>query len=606
MGRLDLPAGDLPPIEQSMAVDEIIVAAVLVAMMAALMSKRVTPAVGVIVALLVLYLTRVIDASAAFAGFSNPAPLTIAALYVVAAGVERSGALLPALRVVLGVKTVSAVLVRVSGSVAFLSALVANTPVVAMMISPVRAWAEGQRVAPSKVLLPLSYAAIIGGNLTLVGTSTNLVASGMLSGAGYESMSFWEPARLGLPFTVAALALVVIGGPRLMPTRGVDIAEDQHGDRPVNPYVVSLTVDPDGPLDGVSVGEGGLRALPSTYLVGVDRRGETLAPVAPEYVLRGGDTLTFAGQIKQVTDIDRMQGLTLDEHEHVWSLDEDQHAWFEVIIGAASPLVGRTIKQLGFRQRYQAAVVALNRDGHAIESKLGEARLQVGDSLLVVADLGFGDRWRKRGDFLFIHQRSEAPPTAQARAPLALAILAAVVLMPISGFADVLYSSVVGALAMVLGGVLTTRQARESVGLNVIVMIGAAIGIGASVQQTGLADRIAGMLSGAVADLGPWVAAVGLVATTLVLTELISNAGAVAVMLPIALSTAVETGGDPRQFALGVTLAAASSFLTPIGYQTNTMVFGPGRYHPADYLRLGLPLTGLVLLIAPLFMAYGW
>lgn len=588
-----------------MSFEELIVAAVLVVMMIALMSKRVTPAVGVIVALLVLYLTRVIDASAAFAGFSNPAPLTIAALYVVAAGVERSGALLPALRLVLGVKTISAVLVRLSGSVAVLSALVANTPVVAMMISPVRAWAEGQRTAPSKVLLPLSYAAIIGGNLTLVGTSTNLVASGMMSGAGLEAMSFWEPARLGLPFTVAALVLVVVAAPRLMPSRGhVDHVE---GDPElVKPYVVSLTVDRGGPLDGQSVADGGLRALPSTYLVGVDRSGETTAPVAPEYVLRGGDTLTFAGQIKQVTDIDRMQGLTLDEHEHVWGLDDAQHAWFEVIIGATSPLVGRTIKQLGFRQRYQAAVVALNRAGQVVETKLGDARLQVGDSLLVIADLGFADRWRKRSDFLFIHQRSEAPPTAQARAPLALIILAAVVLMPVIGFADVLYSSVVGALAMVLGGILTTRQARESVGLNVIVMIGAAIGIGASVQQTGLADRIAGGLSGAVADLGPWAAAVALVATTVVLTELISNAGAVAVMLPIALSTAIETGGDPRRFALGVTLAAASSFLTPIGYQTNTMVFGPGRYQPADYLRLGLPLTGLVLLLAPLFMAYGW
>ncbi len=595
-----------------MSFEELIVAVVLVAMMGALMSKRVTPAVGVIVALLVLYLTRVVDASTAFAGFSNPAPLTIAALYVVAAGVERSGALLPALRLVLGVKTISAVLVRLSTSVAVLSALVANTPVVAMMISPARAWAEGQRIAPSKILLPLSYAAIIGGNLTLVGTSTNLVASGMLSGAGFEAMSFWEPARLGLPFTVAALVVVVVGAPKLMPSRGATVGTavdgvDGAGDDPlVKPYVVSLTVDRGGPLDGASVADGGLRALPSTYLVGVDRRGETIAPVAPEYVLRGGDTLTFAGQIKQVTDIDRMQGLTLDEHEHVWGLDDDQHAWYEVIIGATSPLVGRTIKHLGFRQRYQAAVVALNRDGESLASKLGDARLQVGDSLLVVADLGFADRWRKRSDFLFIHQRSEAPPTAQARAPLALIILAAVVAMPIAGFADVLYSSVVGALAMVLGGILTTRQARESVGLNVIVMIGAAIGIGASVQQTGLADRIAGTLGGAVADFGPWVAALALVATTVVLTELISNAGAVAVMLPIALSTAESVDGDPRRFALGVTLAAASSFLTPIGYQTNTMVFGPGRYQPVDYLRLGLPLTGLVLVLAPLFMAFGW
>ncbi len=596
-----------------MPFDQVIVIGVLAVMMIALLSKRVTPTVGVIVALIVLYLARVVDAEGAFKGFSNPAPLTIAALYVVAAGVERSGALLPALRLVLGVSSLSGVLSRLSITVAGLSAVVANTPVVAMLIAPVRSWSDAQRQAASKLLIPLSYAAILGGNLTVVGTSTTLVASGMMAQAGFDAFSFWEPARLGLPVAVVGLAATIILSPKLMPTRDNELSpeagDDVTGGTPAGvakPFVVSLTVDGHGPLDGVSVADGGLRSLASTYLVGVDRGGETLTPVAPEYVLRAGDTLTFAGRLSKVVDIDRMRGLTLDEDKHVWALDESQHAWYETIIGASSPLVGRTIKQSGFRQRYQAAVVALNRAGEPVNAKLGDIRLQVGDSLLVVADLGFRDRWRQTGDFLFIHQRHEPPPTSLAKAPLALAILFLVVLMPVTGFADVLYAALVGALAMVLGGVLTTRQAREAISLNVVAMIGAAIGIGSAVQNTGLAGRIAAAVADVSADLGTVGSALVLVAATLVLTELISNAGAVAVMLPVALATAVGADGDPRRFALGVTLAAASSFLTPIGYQTNTMVFGPGRYHPSDYLRLGLPLTGLVLVLAPAYMAYGW
>ncbi|MDH3296110.1 MAG: SLC13 family permease, partial [Acidimicrobiia bacterium] len=587
---------------------QLIVVFVLVLMTVALVAKRVSPAVGVVGALLTLYLVRIVDAAVAFSGFSNPAPLTVAALYVVAAGVERSGALLPALRLILGGRSPAGVLTRLSISVSVLSALVANTPVVAMLLSPVRAWADRAGTAPSKVLLPLSYAAIIGGNLTVIGTSTTLVASGMMEQAGLQGFSFWEPARLGLPVAAASLALLIVLAPRLMPDRGRRAQADgeRDGGTPeymIKPFVVSLSVDRGGPLDGVSVADGGLRALPSTYLVGLERDGQTMAPVAPGYRLQGGDVLTFAGRLNQVLDIDRFPGLSLQEHRHVWALNDGQHAWYEAIIGPGSRLVGRTIKQAGFRQRYQAAVVALNRSGETVNTKLGEARLQVGDSLLLVSDLGFRDRWRRTSDFLFIHQRSEAPPTAQAKAPMALAILLAVVAIPLLGVAEVLYAAVVGAAAMVAAGVLTVGQAREAISLNVVTMIAAAIGIGATVEQTGLAATVADGMSGLAGDAGLLGSALSLVVATLVLTELISNAGAVSLMLPVALATAVEAGGDPRRFALGVTLTAASSFLTPIGYQTNTMVFGPGRYQPADFLRLGVPLSLLVLVMAPLFMA---
>ncbi len=587
-----------------MTVDQVAVLVVLVAMVAALLTKRVSPAQGVVGALLLLFLLHVVDAETAFAGFSNPAPVTVAALYVVAAGVERTGALLPLLRGVLGARSIRPALTRLGGSVAFLSAFVANTPLVAMLIQPVRSWADGQRVPDSKMLIPLSYAAIIGGNVTLVGTSTTLIASGLLPQYGLEPYRFWEPARLGLPFAVSGILVLVALAPRIMPSRSDRV---EGGPETLsNAFTVSLTVDEGGPLDGVSVADGGLRALPSTYLVGTERDGEVVAPVDPGHVLRGGDVLVFAGRIGPMLEIDRQPGMTLVENRHVWSLDDTQHAWFEAIIGPASPLVGGTIKQSDFRRRYQAAVVGLNRAGENLNLKLGEVRLQVGDSLLVVSDLGFATRWRHHSDFLSIHERSEAPPTAQARRGRALAILVAVVVMPMFGLTDVVHAAVAGMVATVLTGVLTPRQARDAVSINVVVLIGAAIGLGGAVQSTGLAGRLALGLSDSVDGRGTWVAAVVVVLATLVLTELVANAGAIAIMLPIAIAAATDAGADPRRFALGVTLAASSSFLTPIGYQTNTMVFGPGRYHPADYLRLGVPLAAMVALLAPAFMVTGW
>lgn len=583
-----------------MNLSQFVVVVVLTAMIAGLLSRRVSPTVAVVGTLLSLYLFDVVDAASAFAGFSNPAPLTIAALYVVAAGIERTAVLVPTIGHVLGRGSLRAASRRSVLASAGLSAFVANTPLVAMLLSPVRTWARSRRVPESKLLLPISYATIIGGNLTLVGTSTTLIASGLLLESGYEPLSFWEPARLGLPFALVALVVLVATAPLLTPNRDGD-----DGDRanPARPYVVALTVDGGGPLDGVTVADGGLRSLRSLYLVGVEHGSDTTAPVSPQTVLRGGDVLTFAGRRDDVVDIDHLQGLTLKEAEHLWALNDRQHAWYEAVIGPSSPLVGRTIKDAGFRQRYQAAVVAVTRDGDDLNAKLGDVRLQVGDSLLLLSDLGFGERWHNQADFLVIDQRKEPPPTARAKARLALAIMAAVVALPMLGLTDVLRAAVAGAVATVLTGVLTPRQARDAVNINVVVMIGAAIGIGAAVQETGLADRLADGLIGALAFLGPVGTAAAVVVATMVLTELISNAGAIAVMMPLALATATQTEGDPRRFALAVTLTASASFLTPIGYQTNTMVFGPGRYEAADYLRLGLPLASVTLILATSFIA---
>ncbi len=583
-----------------MSTDELLVIFALVAMIGTLLARRASPTVAVVGALLGLYLTGVVDAATTFSGFSNRAPITIAALYVVAGGVDRSGALSAPLRRVLDASTVRSGVARLGLCTALLSTVVANTPVVAMLISPVRRWADRRGVAASKILIPLSYATIVGGMVTVIGTSTNLIASGLIDAEGGEPFGFFEPARIGTLVAAAALVVIVAVGPRLMPDRGgIDDGSV------VSPFTVSLVVEPGGALDGVSIAQGGLRNLPSVFLAGVQRGSEIVAPVSPDFVLHAEDELTFAGQVTNVVDLDRLAGLRLAEEKHVVALEDRSHAWFEAVLGATSPLVGHTIKQADFRRSYQAAVVGLHRGDQIVDAKLGEVRLQVGDSLLLVADTGFRERWKRRGDFLLIHRRSEPPPSVQTKGLTAILVLAVVALLPMFGIVDVLKSAVIGAIATVITGVLTPRQAREAIDIDVVIMIAAAIGLGATVEQSGLAARIGTQVAELFGGGGIWFAAFGIVLVTIVLTEMITNAGAVALMIPVGLNVAESVGGNQRIFALGVAIAASASFLSPIGYQTNTMVFAPGRYRPTDYLRLGIPLTILVLGIVPLCMTLG-
>ncbi len=579
--------------------NEWIVLAVVAVMVAAQATHRVSPTVGVAGALAGLYFTGVITTQQVLGGFSNPAPATIAALYVVAGAVDRSGALGFVSRRILKTGSPGTSLFRLTTTSAVLSSFVANTPIVAMLIGPVSRWCRRSSEAPSRYLIPLSYGAVLGGMPTLIGTSTNLIGSGLVVASGDESFSLFEPARLGLPIALLGLAIVVLFARTLLPERG-NTAEDWVA----RPFTVALRVSPGGPLDGASVAAGGLRQLGAVYLVGVERADELIAPVNPDLVLHGDDQLTFAGQVDDVVELQRMAGLELVEGNHVDALENGQHAWFEAVIGATSPLVGRSVKQADFRRRYQAAVIAIHRAGEGLEGTLGQTRLHLGDSLLLVADVDFASRWRNRGDFLLIQQRKEPPPTAASAATRSLLILAGVVVATIAGV-GVLKAALMGAAAAVVTGAVTPRQARDSVDVNVIVLIAAAIGVGSGVESSGLAARVADGLASAVGTESAWGVALGIVVATLLLTELITNAGAVAIMVPVALRVAAESDADPRLFALGVTVAASASFLTPVGYQTNTMVYGPGRYRYTDYLRLGLPLTVLVVVLVPLMMSAG-
>ena len=581
-----------------MSGDEWTTLVVLTAMLVVLAVDRFPPAGVVFGATFTLLLTDVIDTEAAFAGFSNPAPLTVAALYVLSRGAQKTGMLAAMTSRLLGAGSGRAGSGR-AGMTRFLvptasaSAFFPNTPLVAMLIPDVLGWCRRQGISPSRYLMPLSFAALLGGIVTVLGTSTNLVISGLLDEVDGSPLGVFEMTSVGLPVALFGTLLLVLVGPVLVPER---LTPPESAQREVREFSMTMQVISGGPLDGMTVADAGLRDLRGVFLVQIDREGDGLvSPVAPDRRIDGGDVLTFVGNVDNIVDLQRIKGLRSTEQAHVLAVDSPSTTFFEVVIGRSSPLVGQTIREAEFRSTYQAAVLAIHRSGHRLAGKVGEIRLRHGDTLLLLATPGFRRRWNDRRDFLVVAPVGGESPSATAKAPLVALATAAVILLAAADVLPLLEGALLGAAALVATRTLTFSEARDAVDLDVIVLIASAFGLGAAMQSTGLAQRIADGLTSSFDGLGEAGVIFGVVLATAVLTELVTNNAAAVVMFPIAIASADAAGVDPRSMAIAVAIAASASFLTPIGYQTNTMVYGPGGYRFTDYARVGAPLTATVL-----------
>jgi di/tricarboxylate transporter len=554
----------------------------------------IAPSAAMFGAAVVLLVVGIITPAQAFSGFSNPAPITVAALYIVARGIERTGALQRILNSALGSGDgqrgpLARLLALAGGASAFLN----NTPIVAMLIGPVTEWAERRGKSPSRFLLPLSFAVILGGMVTLIGTSTNLVVSGLLVQVGQAPLGMFELTPIGLPIALAGVVALVVLAPIVLPARR---APHESFEENAREFSVDMVVAPGGSLDGRTVDAGGLRRLQGVFLAQVERGRQVIAPVGPTTVLMGGDRLTFVGRADLIVDLQGQRGLVSAEQPHMEAFDAGQHALFEAVVGASSPLVGKTLKEIGFRSRYQAAVMAIHRAGERVNEKLGQVELKLGDTLLLLADPEFRDRWRDRGDFLVVSRINAAPPIPTRKAWLATAIALGVAVVAGAGVIPILQASLLGALALVVFGVLSPGEAKAAVDLDVIVLIASAFGVAAAMEQTGLASTIGGVVVHAFGWMGVRGALLGVTLMTMAMTAVITNNAAALLMFPIGMAAAAGVGASPRGFAIAVAIAASASFLSPIGYQTNVMVYGPGGYKFSDYPRLGVWLTAIVVI----------
>lgn len=582
-----------------------VTAATLLALVVVLAREVVGPAAAILGALVLLVILGVVPPEQGFAGFSSSATLTIAGLFVVARAIRDHLGLEHGIRRLLGAgRSDRQVLVRLTAPILGASAVIANTPLVAGLAPMVRTWAERNGRPASRYLMPVSFAAILGGVITTIGTSTTLLVSGLVEQATGEPFSFFEVTPVGVPVAVVGAVVLVALAPRVLPDRssaGERVASHERD------YTFRLAVEPGGAVDGRSVAEAGLRSLEDVYLAEIHRGERRMAPVSPTQTLRAGDELVFVGRVQHVQGLEEDHpGLVHAERHQIDALTADRGGLHEVVVGPNSRLVHRTLKDVAFRGRYDAAVMAIHRSGERIEEKLGTVPLEPGDTLLLQAGPDFADRWRDRGDFAVVVPLADDDRVSSSRAPVVA--LAVAVLMGLAGFEVVptLVAVLIACALLVVTRTMSFFRVKDAVDLDILLIVAGAIGLGGAVEASGLAGIVGDAIVGTAAGAGTLGALAAVLIGTLILTELITNVAAAAMMVPIALDVATTTGADPRGYAVAVAIAASSSFLTPIGYQTNTIVYGLGGYRFGDYWRLGLPLTAAVVAVSLVVIPLVW
>jgi di/tricarboxylate transporter len=553
-----------------------------------------------------LLVTETLDLKSALGGFSAPGMITVGLLYIVVAGLQETGALTWVSQRVLGnPKGVRAAQVRLLTPVVGLSAFLNNTPVVAMFIPVVTEWCRRLRISPSKLLIPLSYASIFGGICTLIGTSTNLVVNTMVQTRFHnEGLGMFEIAKIGVPCAVLGIVYVLLAGKRLLPERK---PAQEVFKNPLE-YTLELEVSEKSPLIGHSIEKSGLRSLPGAFIAELIRGEQVVSAVSPDAVLQRGDRLVFVGNIESVRALYAQQGLRPAPGQ-LFKLDAPRHQRLlvEAVVSHSCPLVGKTIREGRFRNLYNAVVIAVARNGERLSGKIGDIRLRTGDLLLIESPGGFIPRMRDSRDFYLVSGVENTAPRRFEKAPLAVAVLLAMVAAATFGILDILTASMVAAFAMLALRCCSIAQARRSIEWEVLIVIGAALGFGAALDQTHAAEAIAGGLLSLVND-NPWPALAMVYLVTTFFTEIITNNAAAALVFPIAMSTADRLHVNPMAFIICIMIGASASFATPIGYQTNMMVYGPGGYRFGDFFRFGIPLNialGIVTVgLAPLIWPF--
>ncbi|RLB50607.1 MAG: SLC13 family permease [Deltaproteobacteria bacterium] len=578
--------------------------AVIVGMVVVMAANLAGPDMVLIAAVTILLLTGIIEPSEAFIGFSNPAVVTIAALFVVAAGVRETGGLDLAARVVLGrPRSLAGGQLRMMFPVSALSAFLNNTPVVAMFVPLITGWARRNHFSVSLMLLPLSYASILGGTCTLIGTSTNLVVAGLAKE--------WDPtvhfgifdiAILGIPALTIGMLFIVITSQRLLKDRRG--AHQELGK--AREYTIAMRVEKGSPVIGDSIEEAGLRSLRGVYLYEIERGGRVLAAVPPTTVLREGDRLHFTGVVDSVVDL-RKQRIVPDTDQVDKITARRDRSLVEAVIGAHSSLIGQTIRVSRFRTIYDAAILAVHRQGVRVtETKVGDIRLQAGDVLLIEAHPDFAQTRQRDPNFVLVAEVEGSAPPRHDRAWLAAVILFLMVLVNATGSMNLMVASLSAAGLMLLTRCLTGEQARRSLDWTVLIAIASAFGIAIAIQKSGAAEVLASRLMDVAAPFGNVGLLVALYAITAVLAGLVTTKASAALMFPIAAAAAQAQGIGLLPMSYMIMIAASTAFSTPIGFQTNLMVYGPGGYKYTDFLRLGLPLQVLIGISTVTIVSLAW
>jgi di/tricarboxylate transporter len=565
---------------------------IVTATLAALLFIQRAPDMVMIGGVVLLLAVGVLTPDEALRGMSNEGMITVAALFVVASAVERTGALASLVDRALGrPKSLASAQLRTMIGPGVISAFTNNTPVVALMVPAIRDWAKKHRLSVSKLLMPMNAAVVLGGLCTLIGTSTNVVVSGLVAAKRGAPLEMFDISWLGVPLFACGLVYLIVASRTLLKDRRPPMSTS---DDP-RQYSLEMVVDPGSPLAGRTIEQAGLRHLDGLFLMEIDRGGHVIAAVAPTERLEAGDRLVFVGVIDSVVELQKVRGLR-PATDQVFKLDDprSERVLVEAVVSPSCPLVGRTIREGRFRSTYGAVVIAVARDGERLQMKIGDIVLQPGDTLLVEAGTAFVDRQRSNRHFYLVSEVTGSTPPRHDKAWIACTVLAAMVLAAALDLVPMVAAALVAAGAVVALRCISSTEARRAIEWESLLLIAASFGLARAMEKTGLAAAMAASTIGAAGD-NPHVVLAAIYLVAMLFTELMSNNAAAVLTFPIAWQTAADLGVNPMPFVMAITVAASCGFATPMGYQTNLMIYGPGGYKFRDYVRFGGPLNLLVM-----------
>lgn len=551
--------------------------------------------VSFLMAVLLFSITGILTPSEVLSGFSNESIASILMLILITTGLRKNFQIENLFDAVFKkAKTYRGFLLRMMSQVAILSSMINNTPVVALMTPYVVDWGKRNNIAPSRLLIPLSYATIMGGMITLIGTSTTLVLNGFLQDFDHPSLLFEDLFTIGISVTIGGILFILFIGYKLLPDHK-DVLKTYAENK--REYIVETRILADSKLIGKSLLDAGLRNLKGVYLVEIIRGQQLISPVGPKELLNRGDILFFAGNTNDIVELINSD-LGLELPETAKSYDSDKAEIVEAVMNNFSSLINKTVKQSDFRNRYNAAIVAIHRNGKKVSGRIGDIVLQAGDLLLLYTGTDFRERVEIYRDLFVVSKlRDIVKPGNKKYYALVIMALCALMLLIFSKMT--LFPSLMIILGIMIAfNLITTQDVKRELDLNMIAILVFSLAIGQAIIKTDAGNMVSIALIDLLEPYGNLAILIGLLLITNLLASVIGNVGAVSISFPLAYSISNNLGIEGYPFFLTIAYAASAAFLTPISYQTNLIIYGPGGYKFKDFFKIGLPVNIVYLSIA--------
>lgn len=547
------------------------------------------------------------DYKEAISGFSNSATVTIAAMFMLSAGLTKTGAisLLSQKLFRYARNSENRLFLIVTSTAGFVSAFINNTAAVAVFLPITLNLCKSYKLSPSKMLIPLSFVSIVGGTCTLIGTSTNILVSSMAADHGHGEFAMFELAKLGIIFFATGMLYLFFVARPLLPNR--PIAANLTGKYRMGNYLTALIVNPQSPLIGKTPAECRINSKYDVMILEIIRDDERIWSGIRDTKFHQGDVLLVHGALDGFMSMKSTEGVAIRSQEKFADKDlaTEETVLAEGIISPSSSLVGKTLKQSNFRRKYGVFALAIRKQGKTIHNKIGHIKLEAGDTLLLQGRHGFMEKLADDPHFIVL-QEIKLPQIRKEKAISALSIIAGVVIIAAFGIMPILVSATLGCCLMILTRCITIQEAYESIDWFVIFLLAGVIPLGIVMEKTGTAHFIASGMLDITKGLGPFAVISAFYLLTTIFASIMSHNAAAVVLVPIGIAAANELGMDAMPFLMAITFAASSSLSTPFGYHTNLMVYGPGGYKFADYLKTGIPLNILFWIIATIFIPFIW